>query len=79
MPVSPFAILLKMAVEKIHNPEASPDLQSDKELLASDLATPRSLDHDVEPQLAANATGGFMEPKVSAFKNLGLLDRFLAV
>lgn len=68
-----------MSLGKNLNPEASPDLQSGKELPASDLATPRSLDHDVEPQLAGDATNGFNGPKVSAFKSLGLLDRFLAV
>jgi ACR3 family arsenite transporter len=61
------------------NPEVSPDLQSDKERPNSDLTPPRSLDHDVELQAAGDAADGSHAEKVSAFKSLGLLDRFLAI
>lgn len=68
-----------MPVGKNLEPEASSDLRPDKELPALDLATPQCLDHDVELQRARDATDVFNETKVSAFRSLGLLDRFLAV
>jgi arsenite transporter len=68
-----------MSSGKNPNPESSPDLQSDKERPTSDLVTPQSLDHDVELQAAGDAADGLNAAKESAFKSLGLLDRFLAV
>jgi ACR3 family arsenite transporter len=68
-----------MSSERNPGPRESPDLQSDKEYPASDLATPQSLDPDAELQATDNATDPVNETKVSAFKSLGLLDRFLAV
>jgi ACR3 family arsenite transporter len=70
-----------MFQERILKPEVSPDLQSDKEHPASDIITPtpQSLDHDVELQATGNAADDSNETKVSAFKSLGILDRFLAV
>lgn len=68
-----------MSQGRILKPEASPDLQPDKERLASDPTTPQSLDHDLELQATGNAADDSNETKVSAFKSLGILDRFLAV
>ena len=55
-------------------PEESPDLQPGKEHPVSG-----SRDNDVELQAAGTAIEGVNESKVSDFKSLGLLDRFLAV
>lgn len=68
-----------MSQGKILKPETSLDLQSDKERPASDLTTPQSIDHDVELQATGNTADDSNKTKVSAFKSLGILDRFLAV
>lgn len=59
--------------------EESPDIPPNKEHPASDLVAAQSIHHDLELQVTGNATNGFHATKVSDFKSLGLLDRFLAV
>jgi arsenite transporter len=61
-------------------PHRSPslDLPSTKEQSGSDLATPHSLEPDIELQ-GSGGTDDRHASKTSAFKSLGLLDRFLAV
>lgn len=63
------------------NLNESPDLGTEegKRYPASGSITPRSLDCDVESQTRRTAVDGHNETKVSAFKSLGYLDRFLAV
>ena len=61
-----------MPPERNVSPEEPPDLQPGKEHSASG-------SRDVELQAAGMATEGVNESKVSDFKSLGLLDRFLAV
>jgi arsenite transporter len=58
------------------NDPHSPALQSNKELSVSDLTPPLSLHPDIELRVQSNDPHS---SKVSAFKSLGLLDRFLAV
>jgi ACR3 family arsenite transporter len=59
--------------------QQSPGLQPCKEKSTSDLTTPPSLDRDVELQEPDTPTADPHATKVSAFKGLGWLDRFLAV
>jgi ACR3 family arsenite transporter len=61
----------------LHTPQ-SPVLPS-KEHSVSDLAHPSPLDLDIELQSHKNPENDPHSSKVSAFKSLGLLDRFLAV
>ena len=61
-----------MPPERNVSPEEPPDLQPGKEHSASG-------SRDVELQAASMAIEGVNESKVSDFKSLGLLDRFLAV
>ncbi|PMD11974.1 arsenical-resistance protein [Hyaloscypha hepaticicola] len=56
----------------------SPALAS-KEQSVSDLTPPSTLDPDIELQTHGNPENDPRSSKVSAFKSLGLLDRFLAV
>jgi len=56
----------------------SPALAS-KEQSVSDLTPPSTLDPDIELQTHGNPENDPQPSKVSAFKSLGLLDRFLAV
>jgi len=56
----------------------SPALPS-KEKSVSELGPPSPLDPDIELQAHGNSENGPQSSKVSAFKSLGLLDRFLAV
>ncbi len=56
----------------------SPELAS-KEQSVSNLTPPSPLDPDIELQAHGNLENVPQPSKVSAFKNLGLLDRFLAV
>jgi len=60
-----------------HEPH-SPALAS-KEQSISDLTPPSPLDPDIELQAPGNPENDPQSSKVSAFKSLGLLDRFLAV
>ena len=60
-----------------HEPH-SPVLAS-KEQSVSDLTPPSPLDPDIELQAHGNPENDPQSSKVSAFKSLGLLDRFLAV
>lgn len=59
--------------------QQSPDLQPSKEKSTSDLTTPQSLDRDIELQGPDNPSDEPHATKVSAFRGLGWLDRFLAV
>ena len=57
----------------------SPDLQPNKEQSASELTSSHSLDPDIELQAPGDPSDDILASKQSAFKSLGLLDRFLAV
>jgi ACR3 family arsenite transporter len=61
----------------LHSPHA-PALAS-KEHSASDLTPPLTQDPDIESQVHSNPEIDPRSFKVSAFKSLGLLDRFLAL
>jgi ACR3 family arsenite transporter len=50
-----------------------------KEQSVSDLSPPSHLDLDIEQQARGNLENDTKSSKVSTFKSLGLLDRFLAV
>jgi ACR3 family arsenite transporter len=50
-----------------------------KEQPVPDLAPPSALNPDIELQLHGNQENDVQSSKVSVFKSLGLLDRFLAV
>jgi ACR3 family arsenite transporter len=63
---------------QIHNAE-SPDLLPNKEHSGSDLTSPPSVNPDIELHAPDDAIDDLHASKVSVFKNLGLLDRFLAV
>jgi ACR3 family arsenite transporter len=64
--------------EKSKEIAASPEIQSKKDESSSDIPTPRSQDIDLESQAQRRPERDSNE-KVSAFKGLGWLDRFLAL
>jgi ACR3 family arsenite transporter len=61
--------------------QQSPDILPEKEKTTSDLTSPQYLDLNIEAQTQTpkNLIEDSRTDKVSAFKSLGLLDRFLAV
>jgi ACR3 family arsenite transporter len=68
-----------MAVAHQTDTAQSPNLAPSKEHSEGIDTVSPSLDHDIELQVASGPTEDPHASKVSAFKSLGLLDRFLAV
>jgi len=61
------------------SPSTEATLQASKEQSVSDLTMPSTLDPDIELQQPNNPATDPSPSKQSAFKSMGLLDRFLAV
>ena len=61
------------------SPSLEATIQTNKEQLVSNLTKPSTLDPDIELQQPNNPATDPNPPKQSAFKSMGLLDRFLAV